>query len=182
MGFTDVLRKAFPFISVAAGLGGPLGTMAAGVVGKALGLEGKVTSENLQATITDAMATPEQRLLLTQAENSFQSQMSEMGYKDAEMLESVAAADRADARHREISIRDYTPEIGFYGLAIIFLYVIHYLFRYPVPPENKAVLYSMTGCLSTLLVTAATYFYGTTRQSQTKSDTINEIAATAVKK
>jgi hypothetical protein len=179
MGFSDVLKKVFPFLSVAASLGGPLGSIGAGLVGKALGLATTPKAEDLSNILTDALSDPAKQAALQQAELDFQSQMAALGFKDAEALEELATEDRASARQREIAVRDYTPELGFYTLIGVFSYMVHYLFRYPVPTENRAMVYSMAGSIGTLLVTAATYFYGTTRGSENKSATLSSIASSA---
>jgi len=178
MAFSDILRKAFPFLSVAAGLGGPLGTMAANAVGKALGVD-KLDPTKTLDTISDAFANPEQRAAITKAEDDFQAQMAQLGYQNAEDLEAIAEADRDSARKREVAVRDYTPEIGFYGLVGVFTYMVHYLVRYPVPSDNKAIIYTMVGTIGTLLVGAANYFYGTTRGSENKGAEIAKLATTA---
>lgn len=175
MAFTDILRKAFPFLSVAAGLGGPLGAMAANAVGKALGVDKLDPSKTLGA-ITDAFANPEQRAALQKVEDDFQAQMAALGYKDAEELETLATADRDSARKREISVKDYTPEVGFYLLIMVYIYMVHYLFRYPIPENNRAIVYTAAGALTTLLVGASNYFYGTTRSSEVKGQAIASIA------
>jgi hypothetical protein len=183
MGFTDILRKAFPFLSIAASLGGPIGAIGASVLGKALNVGKPVASEDIADLLTGALGgTPEQRAAALQAENDFKTQMAELGFKDAETLETLANQDRASARAREIAVRDYTPEIGFYLLVGVFWYMVHYLFRYPIPEINRAIAYSAMGSIATLLVTAATYFYGTTRGSEQKSSTLASIATTAAKK
>jgi uncharacterized YccA/Bax inhibitor family protein len=108
--------------------------------------------------------------------------MAELGYKSETDMESLAVQDRESARAREISVKDYTPEIGFYLLMVIFAFVIHWLLKWPVPDSNKAIVYSAIGSLGTLVVMAATYFYGTTRGSENKSATISATTNTLVNK
>lgn len=177
-----VLQKLFPFISAAASLGGPIGTLAANAVGKALGVD-KVdnTPDAVEAAINGA--TPDQIIALKKAEQDFQVQMAELGFKDVETLESLAVQDRDSARKREMAIRDFTPEVGFYVLCGVFTYALHWLFRYPIPADNKALCYTMLGSLGTLLVSAATYFYGTTRGSEQKNTLLaNSLPPSVAKK
>lgn len=181
MSFTDILKKSFPFISAAASLGGPVGTMAATLVGKALGVD-KVpaTAEGISNVIATAFADPAQRTALVQAEQQFQAQMAELGYKDVETLAATDEADRASARNREVQVRDYTPEVGFYLMAAIYCLALFCLFRFPIPPDNKALIYSGMGTLGALLGAAANYFYGTSRGSERKTELI--AAAPAIQK
>src|SRR5436190_192676 len=104
MGFKDIFKAAFPFISAASSLGGPLGTMAAAAVGKALSVD-SVTSDNIADTIAAATSKdPDAMLKLKQAEEDFQIQMTKLGFDQAAKIEELQAADRASARAREIAV------------------------------------------------------------------------------
>src|SRR5437773_569825 len=61
------MRKAFPVFSAFASFGGPLGTLAAGMAGKALGVKALDTNQDAIAAAI-AGATPEQMVQLRQAE------------------------------------------------------------------------------------------------------------------
>jgi uncharacterized YccA/Bax inhibitor family protein len=157
--------------------------MAANALGTALHID-KVdpSEEGISATLANALGDPASRQAALQAEQAFQAQMAELGYKSETDMESLAVQDRESARAREISVKDYTPEIGFYLLMVIFAFVIHWLLKWPVPDSNKAIVYSAIGSLGTLVVMAATYFYGTTRGSENKSATISATTNTLVNK
>jgi len=146
--------------------------MAASVVGKAIGADKspEPSSDSISNAIASAMASPEQRAALLKAEQEFQLQMAELGYKNAADLEEIAEKDRDSARNREIQVRDHTPEIGFYLLATIYCVALFCLFRYPVPQDNKALIYSGLGTLGAIVVGAANYFYGTSRGSERKTE------------
>src|SRR5690349_7235112 len=113
MGFKDIFRTAFPFISAAASIGGPLGTMAANAVGKAIGVDAvPANADGIADAITAATSEdPDAMLKLKQAEESFQLQMTQLGFQDAEQMESLAEKDRESARDREKSVKDKTPSI-----------------------------------------------------------------------
>lgn len=172
MGFTDVVRKAFPFLSIAATAGGPLTSMAAAAIGRAIGADKtpSPTADAIQNAMATAFADPAQRAAMIKEEHDFQLQMQELGYKNEQEFESIAAADRASARSREIAVRDYTPEVGFYVMTGIFCVALFCLFKFPIPPDNKALIYSGMGTLGALLVAAANYFYGTSRGSERKTE------------
>ena len=97
------MKKAFPFISIAAQMGGPLGTMAAAAVGKAIGVDKTPpgTSDGIAAAIAGALGDPDKRAALLKQEEEFQLQMAEMGFKNAEELEATAAADRECSQPRD---------------------------------------------------------------------------------
>lgn len=161
----NFFKKVLPGMAatVASGIPGPIGAVAQ-VVGKIINKPDLSTNSDDIASAV-AGATPDQLLELKKADQDFQVQMEGLGIK----WEELANADRASARDREKNIRDYTPEVGFYMLVVVYLYALHWLFRYPIPVDNKALCYTMLGSLGTLLVTAATYFYGTTRGSEQKT-------------
>jgi hypothetical protein len=99
-GFVSGIRKAFPFISAAASLGGPFGVMAAAAVGKAIGADKppQGTEDSITNALATAMANPDQLLALKKAEQDFQVKMNEMGLD----LEKIAADDRASARAMQV--------------------------------------------------------------------------------
>jgi hypothetical protein len=82
MGAMSFLKTMFPFISAAASLGGPLGTMAANAVGKALGVDKVDASPNgIESAITKAGASPEQIAAMQKAEQDFQVEMQKLGFE-----------------------------------------------------------------------------------------------------
>lgn len=173
MGFTAVLKKAFPFITAAASLGGPLGTMAAAAVGRAIGADKNPpsTADGIAAAIATALSDPTQRAALLAAEQQFQVQMAELGYKDAEELEATAAADRASARNREIQVRDWTPRIlGFLVVILCFggegLY-----FRHGAPANASPELIGrILGTLDSALILVLSYYFGSSIGSDRKTE------------
>lgn len=100
------LKKAFPFISAAASLGGPIGTLAAGAVGKALGANVDSSLDSIGAAI--AGAKPEQIAALQQAEADLQLKLQQLGFEHVEELERIAEADRESARNLQTATKSWT--------------------------------------------------------------------------
>ncbi len=171
MSFNDVMKKAFPFISAAAQLGGPIGTIAATLVGKAIGID-KVepTADGISNAIATALADPTQRAALIKAEQDFQLQMAELGYKDAEALAATAAADRADARQREMTIKDRIPAILAILITFGFFGVLTYMLLKPIPPTGHDAMLLMLGSLSTAWAAVVGYYFGSSAGSAQKTD------------
>lgn len=172
MGFTNVIKKAYPFISIAAGMGGPLGTMAAGVVGRALGMDKPPvgTADAITEAISGAFADPVQRLALQKAEQDFQTQMAELGYKSQADFEATGELDRASARDMQTSTRSKIPgalaigvTLGFFGLLL--LTALH-----SMPPGAEAVLNIMTGSLATAWIMVITFYFGSSAGSDRKTE------------
>jgi len=172
MSFLDIIKKAFPFISAAASLGGPLGTMAANAVGKALNVDASkaVTPENIESIITQAFADPAQRAALLQAEQNFQAQMAELGYKDAETMVEDANADRANARAREIAVRDWTPKVLAACVTIGFFGVLMLMGFHKTPDSAHDAWMLMLGALSTAWGGIIQYYFGSSAGSARKTE------------
>jgi len=175
MGFSDVLRKSFPFISAAANLGGPLGTMAAAVVGKAIGAD-KVpgTTEGVSEAIAAALGNPEQRAALIKAEQDFQMQMAELGYKDAEALEATAAADRASARSMQVQTHSWIPGVLAIGVTLGFFGLLSLTATHAPPASSEKVLDVMTGSLGTAWIMVIGYYFGSSAGSARKTELMSQ--------
>jgi hypothetical protein len=176
--FVSGIRKAFPFISAAASLGGPFGIMAANVVGKAIGADKSPdpSADSISNAIASAMASPEQRQALLQAERDFQLEMAELGYKNAEDLEKIAADDRASARNREVQVKDWMPKA--LGLSIMggFLAAVFLLLTGHGKVES-AMAGALVGYLSAKAELVAGYYFGSSAGSAAKDQTISTIAS-----
>ena len=171
MGFKSILKTMFPFISVAASLGGPLGTMAAKTVGTALGINIPDTSEDgITKAITDAqIKDPNALIKIQQAEHDFQLQMEKLGLDSIEKLEKIASDDRVNARAREIAVKDKIPAImaitvtaGFFGLLALMV------FR-NIPMDSQVIINVMVGSLGTAWVGIVNYYFGSSSGSVQKT-------------
>lgn len=172
MSFTDVLKKSFPYLSAAAGLGGPVGSLAASIVGKALGVD-KVpaTTDGITNAIAAAFADPAQRQALIQAEQQFQAQMAELGYKDAEALAATAAADRESARNREIQVKDWTPRILATAVLLAVFFAEGYVLRYGYPTNVAGELVGrILGTFDSAAILVLSYYFGSSAGSDRKTE------------
>jgi hypothetical protein len=172
MGFSAVIKKAFPFISAAASLGGPMGVMAAAVVGKALGVDKPPagTMDGIAGVIAGTIGDPVQRAALQKAEQDFQLQMAELGYKDAADLEAMGDADRASARTMQTQTRSPLPAtlavlvtLGFFGLLVLMIF-------HAMPAGAETVLNVMTGSLGTAWIMVITFYFGSSAGSDRKTE------------
>ncbi len=181
MAFTDVIRKSFPFLSAAASLGGPLGTMAASVLGKALnmpdGSKPAPTLDGISNVIATALADPQQRAALIQAEQDFQKQMTELGYQHAEDLEQTAAADRANARSREIALKDRIPALLAILVTLGFFGVLAYMLKFTIPPAGHDAMLLMLGALGSAWTAVVSYYFGSSAGSDRKTELLAQAPA-----
>src|SRR5574337_927256 len=152
MGFGGVLKTMFPFISAAASLGGPLGSLAANAVGKALNVS-KVdaTPDGIGSAIAAAqIKDPDALLKLHQAE--------------------IAAKDRDSARAREISVRDWTPKALAVAVTLGFFALLALLLFRSVPSQSQSLLNVMVGSLGTAWIGIVTYYFGSSAGSARKTE------------
>jgi hypothetical protein len=168
MGFSDVLKKAWPFIATASSLGGPLGEIGASALGKIIGADVKPGD---LANKLSALATSEQgRLQLDAAEKGFQETMTKMGFENAEALAKIAAEDRASARAMQTQVRSWIPgslavfvTIGFFGILML-------MFKYQPPAAAHDALMLMLGSLATAWISVVTYYFGSSDGSARKTE------------
>lgn len=176
--FSGVLKVMFPFISAAASLGGPFGIMAANAIGKAVGA-GRVdpSPDGISNAIAAAQSKdPEALVKLKLAEQQFQAEMTKLGFESVEKLEQIAADDRANARARQIALKDWVPgtlaiavTCGFFGLLSILIW-------HTVPEESHDILIAMVGTLGTAWVGIITYYFGSSAGSAEKTKLLAEKA------
>src|SRR5262245_46983608 len=170
MGFGAFLKKSIPMLATAIPVPG-VGAVAATVLGNALGVK-DATVSNVENIVTTALAKDPDATMakLREAEQSFQVRMAELGFENTQKLEEIAAADRSNARGREIAIRDKMPAvlaigttIGFFGILIMMTFRV-------VPPETREAVLIMLGSLGSAWISVITYYFGSSAGSRAKTD------------
>lgn len=162
----QVLKTVAPTIALAAG--GPFGPIAAAAIHAALG-----TTDEKSAETALLSATPEQLLALKQADQAFQIRMEELGIQE----EQLVYQDIANARAREIAIKDMTPAILAYAVTVGFFGVLGWMLYKGIPSNaGGEALLVMLGSLGTAWAGIVAYFFGSSAGSASKSDALNRIA------
>ncbi len=176
--FVGAIKKVYPFISAAAGLGGPFGVMAANAVGKAIGVD-KIdpSCDAIHDAIASAMGDDTKRLALLQQEQNFSLQMAELGYKNAEDLERIAADDRASARDREKTLKDKIPASLAIMVTLGFFGVLAYMLKWQIPATGHDAMLLMLGGLGSAWTSVVAYYFGSSSGSASKDATISKIAS-----
>ena len=174
--FIGTLKKIAPWMgaAVATAMPGPIGATAL-ALSKALSGPDKTvkvepTVESITQAVTTALGDPVQVAAIRKADQDFSLSWQAAGFKNEDDLESLAVDDRKDARAMRTANKDWTPTIGFFILLAAFSLAFWALMHYQVPDSNKAMVYSMCGTIGTLTIMAATFFYGTTRDSGRKTE------------
>lgn len=167
MEWGNIIRTVAPWIGTA--LGGPLGGMAVEAAANALGLSDKTTDAVKQAI---SGATPEQMLALKKADQDFALQMQALGFKQVADLEAIAASDRKDARAMQIAQRSPVPAllsiivtVGYFGV------LLGMMTKWLSVADSQALLI-MLGSLGTAWGMVMSFWFGTTRSSETKTEMI----------
>lgn len=162
----QIIGTVAPILGTA--LGGPLGGLAGGLLSKALGTDDPKAQETMIAA-----ADPEVLLKLKAAENELQEHMRQLDIDE----EKLRYDDTANARGREIAVRDWTPRIlaylttaGFFGALAACMY-------FNVPDGSKALVFSMVGSLGTVWITQQGFYFGSSSGSAAKTDVLNKIAS-----
>lgn len=163
----SILSTVAPELGVA--LGGPLGGMAGVMIAKALG--GKsIDDPAVDAAIVGG--DPEVLLKLKQANTDFLVRMEELGIE----RDKLVFADIASARQREIEVKDHTPAILAYAVTVGFFGTLGVLIFHGKPVVGGDSLLVMLGSLGTAWAGIMAYYFGSSKSSKSKDDTIAQIA------
>ncbi|MBC2712854.1 MAG: hypothetical protein HGJ94_18250 [Desulfosarcina sp.] len=166
----QLVRTVAP--GVASVFGTPLAGMATKIIADAVLGPGKDQEPDIDAQLNAAMAgaSPDVLLRIKEADQQFTVEMKKLDID----LERMAYGDAADARARQVALKDKMPAVIATILILMFGLALGTLFKYDIPEANKTVVMSMIGSLGTMAVTAAAYYLGSSRGSARKDGTISQ--------
>lgn len=149
-------------------LGGPLAGAAVGQLSKAIFGVPDADETEIEAAL--AAASPEQLIALRKADHDFAVALREASLAEAR----IEAADRADARARQIALADWTPSaLG--GLVIIgFFAVLGVMIARKLPPGAETEFSILLGALATMTAAVVNYFFGSSAGSKEKTRLMTE--------
>lgn len=148
---------------------GPFGGLAAIAISAILG----TPPADEQATSAALLnATPDQLLALKKAENDFQVQMKSLGISE----EKLVYDDIANARAREIAVKDNTPAILAYAITFGFFGTLSFMLWNGKPAVGGDALLVMLGSLGTAWAGIVSFYFGSSMGSVKKDATIASIA------
>lgn len=170
MSFSDkakqIIASVAPLIGTA--IGGPFGALAGTLVHQALGTGGD--DKALEAAITSG--DPEALLKLKTASQEFDVRMKELGITE----DQLRFQDTANARAREIALKDHTPAILAYSVTLGFFGTLGFMLVNGKPETGGDALLVMLGSLGTAWTAIVGYYYGSSMSSRRKDDALTEIA------
>ncbi len=85
-------------------------------------------------------------------------------------------ADRESARKREIETKDHTTKILAYAISLGYFGVLWFMMLESVPVESQRILDMMLGSLLTSFTGIIAYYFGSSRGSAAKQETIDRLA------
>jgi hypothetical protein len=154
--------------SLAAALGGPLAGMATKQIATALlGKEDAKESE-IEAAIVNG--GPDTLIKLKELDQQFQIKMQELGIE----VEKLDIQDRANARAREIAVRDWVPQTLAIANTVAFLVLLFWMFTGVLPAENSTAFNILLGLLGGAQTSILQYYFGSSRGSSSKDTTISD--------
>ena len=175
----SVIGTVAPFLTAA--LPGPLGGLAKGVLSGVLGLEGDDAKDEDKLAAAVQNITADQLLAIKTAEQNFQLQMKELGFRNVESLEKIAADDRASARNREIAVKDKTPMILAYLYAFGFFATLGgeiwiSISHVAIDPLAAKSIDILLGVLVGMVLGTKEYYFGSSSGSRAKDTVISNMA------
>lgn len=173
-GAWQVLKTVAP--TVAAAASGPFAPLVGPLVAKIFGSSDPKTVETGLLT-----ATPDQLLALKKADEDFQIQLKQLGINE----EKLAFDDTANARQMQMTAKD--PTVGRLAWLVIggflFIAVIECaaMIAWParwaaIPAGAVGLLGTIFGFLASEAKQAAAFYFGSSADSQAKTQTLSEIA------
>lgn len=162
-----VLKGVAP--TAVAALGGPFAPLAAGVIRKVLNVE-KTDDASLEAAVMSAAGDPVTFVKLKEIEAQMVAQQDSLGVR----FEELANADRADARARQVALKDNTPALLTYVLATAFFAAVGYVLVYGLPETGGEALMLLLGQLSAAFGAGVAYHLGSSAGSKAKTDMLGK--------
>ncbi len=148
---------------LAQALGGPLAGAAVSQISKAI----FGTPDANEDALGEALAnvSPEHFLALKRAEQEFQIALRKAGVDDRR----IDAGDRADARARQVKLRDWTPSALGALIILGFFTVLGAMLARRLPPGAETEFSIMLGALATMTAAVVNYFFGSSAGSKEKT-------------
>ena len=155
--------------TLATALGGPLAGVAVKTIAGKLLDRPEATAEEVERAVLGA--DPQTLVRLKEIDAEFKKSMTDAGVK----LEQIAADDRANARAREIQVKDHTPAILAYVVTVGFFGTLAFMLINGKPATGGDALLVMLGSLGTAWAAIIAYFFGSSAGSRKKDEAISQM-------
>lgn len=165
----DVIKGVAPALGTA--LLGPGAGAAIGVLSKALLGKSDGTAAEVQAYV-EAGLKPEDALKLEQENHAFMLSLLDK----ATAADAIDAQDRANARAREATLRDWTPQTLACVTFAAFFVLLFLMVKHAVPPENQQAFNILLGVLAGAVTQILNYYFGSSSGSASARASLTRIA------
>ncbi|MGH8261393.1 MAG: hypothetical protein ACREUG_17055 [Steroidobacteraceae bacterium] len=176
-----ILGSVAPTLATA--VAGPFGGMAVNAIESALGFSDQQSPADKQKAIETALlgTDPQTLLALKKAENDFAAQMAQLGIEK----DKLTYDDVANARAMQMGTKSATPgELAWLvisGFLLMSLVEIVAMIGWPsrwalIPGDAMALMGMVFGYLANEAKAATSFYFGSSADSQSKTQTLSEIA------
>ena len=145
---------------LASAVGGPLAGAATTAIVNALGLAPDTTQE--QAATAVVGATADQLIALRNADHDFAAKMKQLEIDAAKLTYD----DKANARGREIAVKDRTPAVLAAALTVGYFGFLSLLMFHVLPAGSEEVLKQVISALTTGYTLMLAYYYGSSNPTK----------------
>lgn len=159
-----ILGTVAPALATAAG--GPLAGAAVKAIASKLLNKPEATQDEVEAAVIGA--DPQTLLKLRELDQQFAKDMQAAGIR----LEEIEAEDRANARAREVAVRDRMPAVLACGVTLGFFMVLGWMLVNGKPATGGDALLVMLGSLGTAFGSIVAYYYGSSAGSKIKTEAL----------
>jgi hypothetical protein len=163
----QVLKTVAPMLGTA--IGGPFGALAGTAISAAIGTP---QGDDKAAESALLAASPDALVKLKQAEQDFQVQMRTLGISE----EKLVYDDIANARTRDMSVRDSTPAVLAYAITLGFFGTLGFMLWNGKPAVGGDALLVMLGSLGTAWAGVVSFYFGSSLGSAQKDRVLGTVA------
>lgn len=160
-------------VLAATGVGAPVAAAvgAVGALGRAFGLGSQAKPEEVLSAIS---ADPEIRLKAMIAENDFKAEMGRQEIKklETELADVQSARTRQTDSEKATGKRDYNLYILAWVIVLGFFVLMALLLKFTVPPDQNGVIFMLFGALASGFTQILSYFFGSNKSSENKTNMI----------
>jgi hypothetical protein len=151
-------------------LGGPLAGLATQKLVTVLGLAPKASPAEIGAALQ--AATPEQLVELKKIDATLETELKKLDID----LYTLQTADTANARQREIAVRDYTPRILAGCVMGLYIGVQFWVLAYTLEASQMNIVMRSLGTLDAAVGLVLGYYFGSSLGSSNKDKQISNLA------
>lgn len=165
-----IVQNVAPALATA--LGGPFAGIAVRELGK--GLLGNEAAAEAEVAAAIESGGADAIVKLKQLDQDFAKEMARIGID----LEKLAVQDRADARARQVAMKDWVPSALAIAVVIAFFVLLFLMLNYTIPEPNRDAVNLLLGMLAGSLTSVMTYYFGSSAGSRAKDEVLGRVAGT----